>query len=185
MCRRRFRCIWTKPAPDCGPWRENPQSNEIGKRRGQPLINSYPAVLIFASNRKSFHVTYREWCLGYAQKIKRSQSIFVPQLLQEYQMMPDCPGHGGVLPIRASKLFGGLLHDPGQRSVMGMAHERTKVVDDVMVEPAREPTHKRVLRRIIGGCREDVIHAVFKLATIRGKVSAVDSVRRLEYEGYA
>src|SRR5579863_3883961 len=100
-------------------------------------------------------------------------------------MMPDCPGHGGVLPIGNSKLFGSLLHDPGQRSIVGVAYERTQMVDDVMVEPAHEPTDKRFFGRIIGRCREDVIHAVFKLATIRRKVSAVDGVRRLEYERYA
>ena len=65
-----------------------------------------------------------------------------------------------------------------------MTHERAQVVDDVMVEPAREPTHKRVFRRIIGGGREDVVHAIFKLATIRGKVGVVDGVRRLENERY-
>src|ERR1700688_3271591 len=184
MCRRRFRCIWTKPARDCGPLRENPQSSEIGKQWGQALMNSYPAVLIFASNRRSFHVTCSEWWLGHAQKIKRSESVFVPQLLQEYQMMPDCPGHGGVLPIRDPKLFGSLLHNPGQRSIVGMAHERAQMVDDVMVKPAHEPTDKRVFGCIIGGCREDVIHAVVNLTTVRGKVGAVDGVRRLEYERY-
>src|SRR5208282_1068044 len=100
-------------------------------------------------------------------------------------MMPDSPGHGGVLPVRNSKLIGSLLHDPGQRSIVGMAHERTQVVDDVMVKAAHEPADKRVFGCIIGRCREDVIHAIFKLATIRGKVGAVDGVRRLEYEGYA
>src|SRR5580704_16026935 len=110
-------------------------------------------------------------------KIKCSESVFVPQLLQEYQMMPDCLSHGGVLPIRNPKLFGGLLHDPGQRSIVGMTHERAKMVHDVMVEPAREPTDERVFGRIIGRCREDVIHAVVKLTTVRGKVCAVDGVR--------
>ena len=109
----------------------------------------------------------------------------LPQLLQQYQMMLNCQGHGGVLPIGNPKLFGSLLHDPGQRSIVGMTDERTQVVDDVMVKTAREPTYKRVFRRIIGGCREDVIHAVFELATIRGKVGAVDGVGRLEYERYA
>ena len=119
------------------------------------------------------------------EKIRRSKSVFIPQLVQKYQMMLDCQGHGGVLPIGNPKLFGSLLHDPSQRSIVGMTHERTQVVDDVMVEPAHEPTDKRVFGRIIGRCREDVIHAVFKLATIRGKVGAVDGVRRLEYERYA
>src|ERR1700684_3492234 len=99
-------------------------------------------------------------------------------------MMPDCLRHGGVLPIGNPKLFGGLLHDPGQRSIVGMAHERAQMVDDMMVEPAHQPTDKRVFRRIIGRCREDVIHAVVKLSTVRGKVGAVDGVRRLEYKSY-
>src|SRR5579862_1783044 len=184
MCRRRFRCTGTKLARDCGPSRENLQSSEAGKRRGPALMSSYPVVLILASNRRRFHVTCRKWWLGHALKIKRSESIFVPQLLQQYQMMPDRPGHGGVLSIGNPKLFGSLLHDPGQRSIVGMAHERAQVVDDVMVKPAHEPTDKWVFGCIIGRCREDVIHAIFKLATIRGKVSAVDCVRRLEYERY-
>lgn len=70
-------------------------------------------------------------------KTKRTESVFVPQLLQKDQMMPDCPGHGGVLPIGNTKFFGGLLHDPGQWSIVGMAHERAQMVDDMMVEPAR------------------------------------------------
>jgi len=65
-----------------------------------------------------------------------------------------------------------------------MAHERAQMVDDVMVEPTHEPTDKRVFRRIIGRCREDVIHAVVKLSTVRGKVGAIDGVRGLEYERY-
>jgi len=47
-------------------------------------------------------------------KIKCSELIFVPQLFQEYQMMPDCLSHRGVLPIWDPKLLGGLLHDSGQ-----------------------------------------------------------------------
>lgn len=65
-----------------------------------------------------------------------------------------------------------------------MADERAKVVDDVMVESADEPSDDRVFRRIIGRCREDVIHAILKLSTVRGKVGGVDRVRRLEYERY-
>src|SRR5271155_1083910 len=99
-------------------------------------------------------------------------------------MMPDCLSHGGVLPIGNPKLFGGLLHDPGQRSIVGMAHERAQMVHDVMVEPAGEPTDERVFRRIIGRCREDVVHAVVKLTTAPGEIGAVNSVRRLEYERY-
>ena len=63
-----------------------------------------------------------------------------------------------------------------------MAHERAQMVDDVMVEPAREPTDERVFRRIIGRCREDVIHAVVKLTAVRGKVGGVNGVRGLEYK---
>src|SRR5277367_3731745 len=99
-------------------------------------------------------------------------------------MMLDCHGHGGVLPIGNPKLFGSLLHDPGQWSIVGVTHKRTQVVNDVMVEPAREPTNQRVFGRIIGRGRKDVIYAVFKLVTIRRKVRAVDGVRRLEYERY-
>src|SRR5271155_3893766 len=99
-------------------------------------------------------------------------------------MMPDCLGHGGMLPIRNAKLFGGLLHDPGERSIVGVAHERAQMVDDVMVEPAREPTDERVFRRVIGRGREDVIHAVVKLAAVRGKVGSVNGMRRLEYKCY-
>src|SRR5271163_655205 len=99
-------------------------------------------------------------------------------------MVPDCLSHCGVLPIGNPKLFSGLLHDSGQRSIVGMAHERAQMVDDVMVEPTSEPTDERVFRRIIGRCREDVIHTVVKLTTVRWKVSAVDGVRRLEYKCY-
>jgi len=98
--------------------------------------------------------------------------------------MPDCPGHGGVLTIGNPKLLGSLPHNSGQRSIVGVAHERAQMVDDVMVEPAHEPTDKRVFRRIIGRRREDVIYAVVKLTTVRGKVGAVDGVRRLKYERY-
>src|SRR5271155_1995845 len=114
--------------------------------------------------------------------MKLSESDFVPQLLQEYQMMPDCLSHGGVLPVGNAKLCGGLFHDPGQRSIVGVAHERAQMVDNVMVEAAREPTDERVFRRIIGRRREDVIHTVVKLTTVRGKVRAVNGVRRLEYK---
>src|SRR5271163_2004395 len=99
-------------------------------------------------------------------------------------MMPDCLSHGGVLPIGHAKLFGGLLHDPGERSIVGVANERAQMVHDVMVEPAREPTDERVFGRIIGSCREDVIHAVVKLTTVRWKVGSVYGMRRLEYKRY-
>src|SRR5258708_6586742 len=100
-------------------------------------------------------------------------------------MMADCLSHGGVLPIRNSKLFGSFFHNPGQRSIVGMAHERAQMVDDVMVEPAREPTDERVFRRIIGRRREDVIHAVVKLTAVGGEVGGVNGVRGLEYKRYS
>ena len=81
-------------------------------------------------------------------------------------MMPDRPGHGGVLPIGNAELLGGLLHNPGQRSIVGMAHERTQMMRDVMVKAAREPTYDRVAGCIIGRCREDVIDAVVKLTAV-------------------
>ena len=98
--------------------------------------------------------------------------------------MPDCSGHGRMLPIGNAKFFGGILHNPGQWSIVCVADERAQMMDDVMVEPAGEPTYDRVTRRVIGRCREDVIHAVVKLAAVRGKVRAVDSVRGLEYQRY-
>src|ERR1700722_3959647 len=97
-------------------------------------------------------------------------------------MMPNCPGHGGVLAVRDPKLLGGLLDDPGQRSVVGMAHERTQMVSDMVVEAAREPSDERVFRRIIGCCREDMVDAIVKLAAVCGKVGAINCVRRLEHE---
>ena len=58
------------------------------------------------------------------------------------------------------------------------------MMNDVMVEAACEPTYEWVTGRIISCCREDVIYTVVKLASIRGKVRAVDSVRSLEYQRY-
>ena len=100
-------------------------------------------------------------------------------------MMPDRPGHSGVLAIGDPKFFGGLLHDPGQRSIVGVADEWAQMVDDVMVEPAHQPTDQRCFRRIIGRGREDVIDAVVKLTTVRRKVGGVNGVCRLEYKRYS
>ena len=99
-------------------------------------------------------------------------------------MVPDCPGHGGVLPIGNTEFFGGLLYDPGQRSIVGMAHEWAQVVDDVVVEPADKPADKRVFCRIISGGGEDVIHAIVELTAVSREVGRVDGVGRLEYQGY-
>src|ERR1700751_5926974 len=100
-------------------------------------------------------------------------------------MMQDRACHGGMLPIENSNLLGGLLPNPGQRSIVRMAHERAQMMDDVVVKPAGEPTYERITRRIIGCCREGVIHAVVKLTAARGKVGAVDGVCRLKYQRYS
>ena len=88
------------------------------------------------------------------------------------------------MPIGDAKFFGGLLHNPGQRSVVGVAHERAQMMGEVMIESAREPTDDRVARRIIGRGREDVINAVLKLIAAGRKMCAVDGVRGLEYQRY-
>src|SRR5580692_13106505 len=112
----------------------------------------------------------------------RQSSAFVSQLLQKYQMMLDRPAHRGMLPIRNAKLFGSVSNDLCQRSVMGVAHERAKMMHDVMVEAANQPADQWIGRRIIGRSREDVVNAVIKLAAIRGKVRAVDGMGCLEYQ---
>ena len=89
-----------------------------------------------------------------------------------------------MLPIGNAKLFGGLLHNPGQRSVVGVAHERAQMMGDVVVEPAGEPAYERVFCRVIGRRGEDVVDAVVEFAAVRGKVSAVDSVSSLEDQRY-
>src|SRR5260370_16498733 len=99
-------------------------------------------------------------------------------------MMQNYTGHGGRLHLENAKLFGGLLHNPGQRSVVSVAHERAQMMCDVMVEPAREPTYDQVARRILGRFREDGIHAVVDFAAPRGKVPARDRVRGLDYQPY-
>ena|ERR1700757_3535061 len=100
-------------------------------------------------------------------------------------MMPNRAGHGWVLPIGDSKLLGGLSHNPGQRSVVRVAHERAQMVDDVMVEAAGEPAHQWTLCGVVGSGRKDVIDAVVELVAVLWEVSAVNSVRGLEDEGYA
>src|ERR1700676_2285465 len=104
------------------------------------------------------------------------------QALQENQVMPDRPAHGGMLPIGNAILFGRLLHNPGQRTIVSVAHKRAQMMDNMMVQPARKPSYERVTRRIISRRREDVIDAAVELAAVRGKVSAVDRVCRLEHE---
>ena len=108
------------------------------------------------------------------------ERILVAQLLQKYQMMNDGPAHRGVLAIGYTKLRGGLLHDAGERRVVGMADEGTEVVRDVVVEAAGEPTDDGIVGRVVGGGGEDVIDAVVKLAALGGEIGAVDGVGGLE-----
>src|SRR6516164_8745424 len=117
--------------------------------------------------------------------MKRSELVFIAKLLQKYQMMPDCPGHSRVLPVGDTELCGGLTHNPGQPIVVGVAHVRTQMMNDVMVQPTGEPAHNRVLGRVIGRGREDVIYAIVELAAVGGKVGAVNGVGGLEYERHA
>src|SRR5579862_240317 len=97
-------------------------------------------------------------------------------------MMVDCPGHGAVLAVGYTELSGGFSDDPCEWRVVRMADMRAQMVDDVMVQPAGEPTDERIFSRIIGGGSEDVVHAVVKLAAIDWKVGAVDGVGGLEHE---
>src|SRR5271165_6284895 len=99
-------------------------------------------------------------------------------------MMFDRPSHCGMLSIGNAILFGGLLHNAGQRRIVSVAHRGAQMMDYMVVEPASKPTDERLSRRVVGRSREDVIGPVVKLAAVRGKVSAIDRVCGLEYEGY-
>jgi hypothetical protein len=66
--------------------------------------------------------------------------ILVSQLFQEEQMMFDGLRHSRMLAIGNSILFGGLFHDPRQRSIVSVAYKRAEMMDDMVVEPADEPT---------------------------------------------
>src|SRR5271165_5424909 len=94
----------------------------------------------------------------------RAKLRLAAEALQENQMMYYRSPHGGMLPIGNTELFGGLLYNPGQRSIVSVAHKRAQMMDYVMVEAARKPTYERAIGRIIGRGREDVINAVVKLA---------------------
>ena len=99
--------------------------------------------------------------------------------------MFDRPPHRGMLPIGNAIFLGGLFHDPGQRSVVRVAHKRAQMMRDVVIQPASKPTDQRLRRRVVGRGREDVIDAVVKLATARGEVRAVNTVCGLEYQSDA
>ena len=81
-----------------------------------------------------------------------------------------------MLPVGNAELGGGLFHDAGQRSVVGVAHEGAEMMHDVVIESAHEPTDERVGRRVIGGRGEDMVHAIFELAAIGREVRAIDGV---------
>ena len=99
--------------------------------------------------------------------------------------MFDRPAHCGMLPIGNAVLHGGFLHNPGERSVMSVTHKRAQMMNDMVIESTRKPTDHRVCRRVISRCREDVVDPIVKFVAAQGEVSAVDTVRRLEYEGHA
>src|SRR5215472_1557305 len=97
-------------------------------------------------------------------------------------MMFDRLCHGRMLPIGYAIFFGSLLHNPGQRSIVSVAHKWAQMMDDMVIESAGKPSDQRVLGRVVGGRREDVMDPVIELVAVRGKVRAVDHVRGLEYE---
>jgi len=66
-----------------------------------------------------------------------------------------------------------------------MAYERTKMMNNVMVEPTCEPTHDRVRSCIVSRGGEDVINAIIKLVAARGKVRTINGMRGLEYQRHA
>ncbi len=66
-----------------------------------------------------------------------------------------------------------------------MAHKRAQMMNDMVIEAASEPTDQGRRGRVVGRRREDVIDPIVKLAAARGEVSAVNTVRGLEYEGNA
>src|ERR1700688_2601365 len=70
-----------------------------------------------------------------------ARSRLAAQALQENQMMPDRPPHRGMLPIGNAKLLGGLLHNPGQRRIVSVAHKRAQMVNYMVIEPACKPTY--------------------------------------------
>src|ERR1700752_274065 len=98
-------------------------------------------------------------------------------------MMFDRPAHCGMLPVGNTKRLCSLLHNPGQRSIVSVAYKRAQMMHYVVIAPASKPTDKRLRCRVVGGCREDVIDPVVKLAAAQRKVGAVDTVCGLEYEG--
>ena len=68
---------------------------------------------------------------------------------------------------------------------MSVTHKRAQMMNDMVIESTRKPTDHRVCRRVISRCREDVVDPIVKFVAAQGEVSAVDTVRCLEYEGHA
>ena len=81
-------------------------------------------------------------------------------------MMLDRLGHGWMLPVRNAILLGGLLHNPGQWSIVSVAYKRAKMMDDVMIQPAGKPANQRRLGRVVGRGREDVMNPVVELVAV-------------------
>ena len=100
-------------------------------------------------------------------------------------MMFDRPAHCGMLAIGNAILLGRLLHNPGERRVVSVTHKRAQMMDDMVIEPTRKPTDQRLRGRVVSSCREDVVDSIVKFAAAQGKVSAVNTVRGLEYERHA
>src|SRR5215472_586552 len=100
-------------------------------------------------------------------------------------MMSDRLHHRRLLPVGYAIFFGRLLHNPGQRSIVSVAYKRAQMMGDMVVEAASKPTDERVRGRVVSRGREDVINPVVKLVAAQGKVSAVNTVCGLEYEGDA
>ena len=96
--------------------------------------------------------------------------------------MSDGARHCGMLPVGNAILLGGLLHNPGQRKIVSVAHKRTQMMGYVVVESAGKPAYDRISRSIVSRGRKDVINPVLKLTAAGRKVSAVDGVCGLEYQ---
>src|SRR5580700_4771443 len=120
----------------------------------KPLAQNCGKCRVVCPNESRSHV-----CKSASRKLIR-----VSQLPQKYQMMLNRSRHRGMLPIGNAILFGGLLHNSGQRSIVSVAHKRAQMMDYMVVEPASKPTDERVSRRVVGRCREDVIDPIVKLA---------------------
>jgi hypothetical protein len=81
--------------------------SEIGKQRVWVGAASYPAARMPAWSRRECHVVCLMRLGAMGKGSSTEKSVFVSQLLQKYQVMHDCPGHGGMLPIGNAKLLGG------------------------------------------------------------------------------